>query len=136
GGTCVLAPTGHLEPSSLEALLTHTRATAMWLTAGLFTVVAEEHPHALTSLRQVWAGGDVLSPAAVRRVHEHCPHLQIVNGYGPTETTTFAATHHTQPGHSGPIPIGTPLANTRAHVLDAHLRLVPPGVPGELYLSG
>ncbi|MFE3149783.1 amino acid adenylation domain-containing protein [Streptomyces sp. NPDC059218] len=138
GGTVVVAPRGHLAPTDYRRLLTEHRVTALWMTAGLFRVMAEEAPGAFAGVREVWAGGDVVPPEAVRRVMDNCPDVTVVNGYGPTETTTFASTHriHRPLDYAGAIPIGEPLDNHRLYVLDAGLRLVPPGAPGELYIAG
>ncbi|WP_371774348.1 amino acid adenylation domain-containing protein [Streptomyces sp. NBC_01438] len=138
GGTLVVAPAGHLDAAAYERLISEHGITALWLTAGLFRVMAEEVPEAFAGVREVWAGGDVVPPEAVRRVMEHCPELTVVNGYGPTETTTFATTHriHRPLDYAGAIPIGEPLDNHRLYVLDEGLRLVAPGTPGELYIAG
>ncbi|WP_327335741.1 amino acid adenylation domain-containing protein [Streptomyces sp. NBC_01324] len=138
GGTLVVAPAGHLDAAAYEGLISEHGISALWLTAGLFRVMAEEVPEAFAGVREVWAGGDVVPPEAVRRVMEHCPELTVVNGYGPTETTTFATTHriHRPLDYAGAIPIGEPLDNHRVYVLDEALRLVAPGTPGELYIAG
>ncbi|WP_240506262.1 non-ribosomal peptide synthetase [Thermoactinospora rubra] len=137
GGTVVVAPPGPLEPGSLARVLKEGGVTALWLTAELFRAVAELAPDALAGLEEVWAGGDVLSPEAVRRVR--ALGVTVVNGYGPTETTTFATCHRMAGGDAvpdGPIPIGRPLDGMRAYVLDARLRPVPVDAVGELYLAG
>ncbi|WP_369260978.1 amino acid adenylation domain-containing protein [Streptomyces sp. R35] len=138
GGTLVVAPAGHLDTAAYQQLLTEHRITSLWMTAGLFRLIAEEAPAAFTGVREVWAGGDVVPPEAVRRVMDHNPQITVVNGYGPTETTTFAATHHIRRPYDypGTIPIGEPLDNHRLYVLDEHLGLVAPGTPGELYVAG
>ncbi|MEV6815449.1 amino acid adenylation domain-containing protein, partial [Micromonospora sp. NPDC051296] len=138
GNQVVLAPPGELTVPVLERELAERSVTAVWLTAGLFQVVAEEAPAALAGVREVWAGGDVLSAAAVRRVAEHCPDTVVVDGYGPTETTTFALSHRVPAGGpvSASIPIGRPLDNMRAYVLDGGLLPVPKSAVGELYLAG
>ncbi|MFF2147942.1 alpha/beta fold hydrolase, partial [Kitasatospora sp. NPDC058190] len=112
--------------------------TGLWLTAGLFRLVAEERPGLLAGVREVWTGGDVVSPAAVARVLAACPGIEVVNGYGPTEATTLATCHavRTLDEHAATVPIGGPMANMRTYVLDAHLRPVPTGMVGELYLAG
>ncbi|MFD8376282.1 amino acid adenylation domain-containing protein [Streptomyces sp. NPDC059688] len=138
GGTLVVAPPGLLDTAALTRVLTEEAITGLWLTVGLFRLVAEEDPAAFAGLREVWTGGDVVPPEAVRRVMDVCPGLQVVNGYGPTETTTFATSHllHRPFDYPGALPIGRPLDNTRLYVLDEHLELVAPGVPGELYIAG
>ncbi|RNF77729.1 non-ribosomal peptide synthetase [Streptomyces botrytidirepellens] len=138
GGRVVVAPPGRLDTAVLAALVAEHEVTALWLTAGLFSVVAEEYPACLTGVREVWTGGDVVQPAAIERVMRACPGLTVVDGYGPTETTTFATCH---PMRSlgdvrDPVPIGAPMDGMHVHVLDAALRPVLPGVPGELYIGG
>ncbi|MFH9352447.1 amino acid adenylation domain-containing protein [Kitasatospora sp. NPDC017646] len=138
GGRLVIAPAGRLGVAELATTISRGGVTAAWMTVGLFNVLAAEAPQTFAGLREVWTGGDIASPAAMRRVLESCPGLKLVNVYGPTETTTFA-THHSMADPAevpGVVPIGRPLANTRAYVLDAGLRPVPVGVPGELYLAG
>ncbi|MFG3041233.1 amino acid adenylation domain-containing protein [Streptomyces sp. NPDC048330] len=138
GGTVSVAPPGVLDTAALATVLKEESITGLWLTAGLFRLVAEEDPGAFAGLGEVWTGGDVVPPEAVRRVMDACPDLTVVNGYGPTETTTFATSHplHRPFDYDGALPIGRPLDNTRLYVLDDHLGLVAPGVPGELYIAG
>ncbi|GGO52699.1 hypothetical protein GCM10012287_37580 [Streptomyces daqingensis] len=146
GGEVVVAPAGELDVETLERLVAEEDVTSLWLTAGLFQLVAEERPAALRPLEEVWTGGDVVSPRAVRAVHRHCPGTRVVNGYGPTETTTFATRHAVtegdvresggQAGEGGGVPIGRPLDGMRAYVLDDALQPVPAGVTGELYIAG
>ncbi|MGW7363009.1 non-ribosomal peptide synthetase [Streptomyces sp. NPDC054841] len=131
GGTVVVAPPGPLAPEVLGRLLAAEDVSALWLTAELLRTVADLAPGVLGGLREVWAGGDVVSPEAVRRVREHCPGTRVVNGYGPTETTVFATA-----GTDDAVAIGRPLDGTRAYVLDSLLRPVPDGTAGELYLAG
>ncbi|MEU2452099.1 amino acid adenylation domain-containing protein [Streptomyces sp. NPDC012765] len=138
GGTAVIAPVGKLDAAALAAVIAEQRVTALWLTAGLFKVIADENPECFAGVREVWTGGDVVSPASVTRALRACPGLEVVDGYGPTETTTFATTHPMpDPERVGePIPIGRPMDNMRVYVLDAALRPVLPGVAGELYIAG
>ncbi|MER5965976.1 amino acid adenylation domain-containing protein [Streptomyces sp. NPDC002057] len=142
GGEVVVAPPGDLDLRTLRRLITETRPTSLWLTAGLFQLVAEEDPACLSGLDVVWTGGDVVSPRAVRAVRRHCPDTAIVNGYGPAEMTTCATWHQVTDadladgaGRRG-IPVGRPLDGGRSYVLDAGLQPVPVGVTGELYLAG
>lgn len=138
GGRVVLAPPAELDGPALERLVAAHGVTAVWLTAGLFRLLAEESPGSFAGLREVWAGGDVVPAQAVRRVMAACPGLVVVDGYGPTETTVFAARHRMRPGDEipGTVPVGRPLDGMCAYVLDSALRPVPTGVPGELHLSG
>ncbi|MFD8721811.1 amino acid adenylation domain-containing protein [Streptomyces sp. NPDC059629] len=138
GGRIVVAPPGTPTPAVLRRLIREERLTALWLTAGLFAVLADEDPACLSGLREVWTGGEAVSPQAVGRVLEHCPDLVVANGYGPTETTTFAVRHRLGAPYTpgAQVPIGRPMDNMRAYVLDDALQPVPPGACGELYLAG
>ncbi|MFD4398675.1 amino acid adenylation domain-containing protein [Kitasatospora sp. NPDC058478] len=138
GGRVVVAPAGRLGVAELATAIGRGRVGAAWMTVGLFNVLAAEAPETFAGLREVWTGGDIVSPAAIRRVLEHCPGLRVVNGYGPTETTTFATRHPMATAAEVPaaVPIGRPLPNTRVYALDAGLRPVPVGVAGELYVAG
>jgi aspartate racemase len=112
--------------------------TTTFLTASLFNQVVDAHVDKLRSVRQLLAGGDVLSPRHVQRCLDALPSCRVINGYGPTENTTFTCTFAMQHGDrlAGSVPIGTPIANTRVYVLDPHMQPVPVGVPGELYAGG
>jgi amino acid adenylation domain-containing protein len=138
GGRVAIFPPGAASGAELGAFLLAERVTTAWLTAGLFHLMADERLADLGALRQLLAGGDVLSPAHVRRVAEAHPRLRIINGYGPTENTTFTTCHTVAPAELGraAVLIGTPIANTRVWVLDAAMRPVPVGVAGELYTGG
>ncbi|WP_251094779.1 amino acid adenylation domain-containing protein [Streptomyces sp. Caat 7-52] len=135
GGTVVVAPPGPVTPDVLRGVIPRRGITALLLTPELLRTVAEIAPESAAGLTEIWAGGDVLAPATVARLREHCPGITVVNGYGPTEATVFA-TAHTTGGGPGPVPVGRPLDNTRAYVLDGLLRPVPEGGTGELYLAG
>jgi acyl carrier protein len=100
--------------------------------------VVDTNPAALGGLAQLLAGGDVLSVPHVRRVLQAHPGLRLVNGYGPTENTTFSCCHRirAEDAERASIPIGQPIAGSTAYVLDAHLHPVPTDVPGELFVGG
>ncbi|WP_103352222.1 non-ribosomal peptide synthetase [Amycolatopsis sp. CA-128772] len=137
GGTTVLPDGPDLSVESLRRAVSAHDVTSAWLTAGLFRLLAQDAPDCLRGLREVWTGGDVVPPAVVRAVQAACPGLVVVDGYGPTETTTFATSFRmTGEAVPEPVPIGRPLDGMRAYVLDADLRPLPAGAPGELCLAG
>ncbi|MET7612942.1 amino acid adenylation domain-containing protein, partial [Streptomyces seoulensis] len=141
GSTCPVPAALNHDPAGLlgrmrELGVTIAQFVPSHLSLVLTETAAEEAP---TTVRAVLCGGEPLPRALARRVRDTWraePH----NLYGPTETTIDAtAHHHTDPGTDtaeGSVPLGRPVDNTRAHVLDARLQPVPPGVTGELYIAG
>jgi amino acid adenylation domain-containing protein len=138
GGRLALYPPEPPALESLGAFMGRHGVTTAWLTAGLFHQMADDGLSGLRGLRQLLAGGDVLSVPHVRRVMEAYPELRLVNGYGPTENTTFSCCHPVAPGdlERASVPIGRPIAGSTAYVLDEHLRPVPVDVPGQLHVGG
>ncbi|MCP3140924.1 non-ribosomal peptide synthase/polyketide synthase [Pyxidicoccus xibeiensis] len=130
GGCLVMAPLEKLMPGEpLHAFLKEHRLTVVSLTPGALAATPSE---GLEDLRTVISGGEAVSADVVSR---WAPGRTFLNTYGPTEATVIATLTECVPSTGEP-PIGRPFANTRAYVLDARLRPVPVGTPGELYLSG
>jgi len=138
GATLAVAPSGPLSISELGGFVQEHGVTTMWLTAGLFHQVAQSDLAAFRSVCELLAGGDRVLPAAAGRVLSALPDCRLVNGYGPTEATTFACTHTItcEDAAKHTVPIGRPIANTHVYVLDRSLCLCPSGIPGELYIGG
>jgi aspartate racemase len=138
GSTLVLMPGNKPSPEEIGAAIKNYGVTTMWLTAALFHLMVMDHLPLLSPLKQLLAGGDVLSVSHVRKVLEAMPHLRLVNGYGPTENTTFTCCHTITLASldGGSVPIGRPIANTRIYILDDQGSPVPVGVPGNLYAAG
>ncbi|EYF00459.1 Long-chain-fatty-acid--CoA ligase [Chondromyces apiculatus DSM 436] len=138
GGQVVVAPAGELSTHTFKQVIAEAKVTSMFLTTALFNLLAEEDPRSFHTVREVWTGGEAVSPMSMQRVLDACPDTVIAHVYGPTETTTFATFHAMRPPHriQGTVPIGKPMANMRAYVLDEGLQPVPQGVTGELYLAG
>ncbi|MFE2972162.1 amino acid adenylation domain-containing protein, partial [Streptomyces sp. NPDC059340] len=138
GGRIVVAPPGDLDSAALAELVARERLSALFMTTALFNLLVEQDPHCFTGLTQVWTGGERVDPKAVRGAVRACPGTAFVHVYGPTETTVYATCHPLGAAEDadGELPIGRPMNNTRAYVLDDALRPVPPGRPGELYLAG
>lgn len=138
GGCLAVMPP---QTPSLEELgeeLRRNSVTTLWLTAGLFHLMVDERLEDLRGLRQLLAGGDVLSPSHVRRAVEALPNCKIINGYGPTENTTFTCCHTIDREFAGdsPVPLGRPIGNTTVHILDEAMAPAPIGIPGELFIGG
>ncbi|WP_405431291.1 amino acid adenylation domain-containing protein [Micromonospora sp. NBC_00617] len=120
----------------LDELLRRHGVTVLCLPTGLFNTMMDVRPQALAGIREVVVGGEVLPPLQVRKAMEHG--VLVSNGYGPTESTTFATVHPRipLPALTDVIPIGKPINHTYVHVVDENLDPVPFGVPGELLLGG
>jgi len=139
GGRLVILPTEVvLSPEAFAAAIVKHQVTAMFLTASLFNMMAARCPQAFRGMRHLMAGGDAVDPRWARHVLETAPVERIINGYGPTECTTFSVTHDIRDVPEGAklVPIGRPLSNSQAYVLDWNMQPAPVGVPGELYLGG
>jgi amino acid adenylation domain-containing protein len=139
GGRCVLFPGRVPVTAELGSLLRREQVSTVWLTASLFNSVVDEDPEALSGVSQLLIGGEALSPSHVARAFKALPSTRIINGYGPSENTTFTCCYSiprfTQEIPEA-IPIGKPIANTQVYLLDSHRNLVPVGVNGELYIGG
>ncbi|HVR06846.1 MAG TPA: amino acid adenylation domain-containing protein, partial [Thermoanaerobaculia bacterium] len=140
GGRLVLAPPSPTLDQLAEVLARH-QVSVLWLTAGLFHQMVDERPQALLAVRQLLAGGEALSPAHVNRLLERFAEGRgqaLVNGYGPTEGTTFSCCRRMAAGSAvdDAVPIGRPIANSRAYVLDREGLPAGVGVEGELHVAG
>lgn len=140
GGVVVLYPGGSIpDLALLERVIKRCRVSALWLTASLFNTVVDEAPTALETVDEILTGGEALSVAHVRRAQAHWPTATIVNGYGPTENTTFTACLRIPrplPEAWSSIPIGMAVANTEIVVVDAALTPVALGELGQLVTGG
>ena len=140
GGRCVLAPdAGTPDLRRLQEVIARHGVTTLWLTASLFNTVIDHAPDMLATVDEVLAGGEALSVSHVRRAQSLLPRVQLINGYGPTESTTFACCYRIPrpvPETWRSIPIGSAIAHSSAHILDGELRDVVPGHQGELCIGG
>ncbi|MDH1142723.1 amino acid adenylation domain-containing protein, partial [Pseudomonas mosselii] len=127
-----------VEPAQFASALRQGGASVMFVTTALFNQYVQLIPEALAGLRVLLCGGERGEPASFRALLARAPSLRLVHCYGPTETTTFATACTVRAVADGAehVPIGGPIGNTTAYVLDAHGRLLPEGVTGELYLGG
>lgn len=138
GGKLAIMPPA---PPTLEDIgyaISEHGVTTLWLTAGLFNAMVDERVEDLRSLRQLLTGGDVLSVSHVRKAIDALPNTRLINGYGPTESTTFTCCHTIEAGEAleRSVPIGKPINNTTVYILDPNLNAVPIGAVGELCIGG
>ncbi len=138
GARVVLAPPGVVQAEELGDLLRANEISILWLTAALFHRQIDVDVTAFKGLHTVLSGGDVLSVPHVRQLREAVPELQVVNGYGPTETTTFATCHRIGADEDlgGTVPIGVQLQNVEVVIVGAEGKPVEPGTAGELWIGG
>jgi len=109
----------HFVPSMLSLFLDHVQMSGVQL----------------PSLEQVICSGEALTPALNKQFYQTLGHARLINLYGPTECTVDVLYYNCCPDDDE-IPIGRPVWNTGAHVLDDHGLLLPPGEPGELCITG
>ncbi|KPA87224.1 amino acid adenylation enzyme/thioester reductase family protein, partial [Pseudomonas asplenii] len=125
-----------LSLEDFRALLLAQSVSVLWMTAGLFHQYAAGLMGAFAQLRYLIVGGDVLDPSVIARVLAEGAPGHLLNGYGPTEATTFSTTHEITSVGNGAIPIGRPIGNSQVYILDALRQPVSVGVAGELYIGG
>ncbi|HEY3581938.1 MAG TPA: amino acid adenylation domain-containing protein, partial [Pyrinomonadaceae bacterium] len=127
-----------LDTEALAAALQSRRISALFLTTALFNQLVQTDPAVFADLRAVLFGGEAVDPRSVRAVLHSRPPERLLHVYGPTEVTTFSTWERVTDvaADATTVPIGKPIANTEAYVLDESLRLTPVGVNGELYLGG
>jgi aspartate racemase len=139
GAKLCVAPAGRMSLSDLEALVEQQKITIAWLTASLFQSMVEENITFFKTIKTVLAGGDILPADAVKKLSQRYEKIQIINGYGPTENTTFTCCcriDRKKLQSYQKIPIGIPISNTTSYILDHTFKPVPVGVYGELYTGG
>lgn len=127
-----------LDPGLFADVLTQNRVTLLWMSVGLFNQYVAPLAHVFARLRYLIVGGDRLEAEGVRRLLLKGPPQNLLNGYGPTECTTFSTTYQINAieDDARSVPIGRPIANTQAYILDRNLQPVPIGVTGEIYIGG
>ncbi|CRK56747.1 Non-ribosomal peptide synthetase [Alloactinosynnema sp. L-07] len=136
GGTLVVYQPGPLSLSELGDSLQREKVTTLWLTTGLFHRMVDGQLDGIGGLRQLLAGGDVLSPTHINSVRRTHPDIRLVNGYGPTENTCFTTCHTVTDLVEDTVPIGRAITDTLVYILDEDLVPVPDGEWGDLYTAG
>ncbi|HLG64403.1 MAG TPA: amino acid adenylation domain-containing protein [Ktedonosporobacter sp.] len=138
GARLVVFPSYTSSLNELQRAIEQYCITVLWITSGLFSQMVEYHLESLQTVKYVITGGDIVSVPHAKKILAQRGGCTLVNGYGPTENTTFTScyfmTQEEQVGNS--VSIGSPVANTQVYILDAYMQPVPIGVPGELYTGG
>ncbi|KAF7556526.1 hypothetical protein G7Z17_g1316 [Cylindrodendrum hubeiense] len=138
GGTLICIDTiDVLEYSILPQIFIREQVRAIFITPALLKQYLLECPTAISVLNTLYIGGDRLDPQDVFEARKLFSG-KIINGYGPTENTSFSTLYELPDGErcTNGVPIGRALHNSGAHVMDSHQRLVPLGVIGELVVTG
>ncbi|CAH8769907.1 non-ribosomal peptide synthetase/type I polyketide synthase [Paenibacillus dendritiformis] len=125
-----------LDNTRLDAFLRSRNISVAILTPALFNQLAQQRPQMFAGLLHLIVAGDVLSPKHIEAVRQACPGLTMWNGYGPTENTVFSTCFRIEREFADHIPIGPPISNSTAYIVDRHDNLLPIGVPGELVVGG
>lgn len=143
GAKLVIYPEPKISLAQLGRVLQEDAITTLWLTSALFSQMVEQQLDSFRGVKTLLAGGEALS---INHVRKYLAFLRdnaltdhkLVNGYGPTENTTFTCCH-VMDGDSvldNTVPIGRPISNSFVFILDESRNLVPPGITGELYIGG
>ncbi|MBP5974300.1 amino acid adenylation domain-containing protein [Brasilonema sp. CT11] len=127
-----------LSPHHFAACIREQGISVLFLTTALFNQLAGVVPQAFKDLRYLLIGGDALDPKSVKTVLRNGPPQRLINGYGPTESTTFSCWYLVEEVAEGAtnLPIGRPISNTQIYILNSKLQPVPIGTTGELYIGG
>jgi len=138
GSSLIVCPEGNLSLEELDQIINNSKITVLWLTSGLFSAIVENNIKLLRNIKYLLAGGDVLNINHIEKILKEFQNISMINGYGPTEGTTFTTLYFMNKNTiiNGSIPIGKPIDNTKTYVLDKEQKLLAVGVPGELYISG
>jgi len=136
GGLFLVERAVILDAFRLEKALLQNCINTLFLSSPLFHQLSRQKEDMFPGLKYLFVGGDVLNPRCAARVRSKNPRLQIVNGYGPTENTTFSTTFCLHGDHGENIPIGKPVTNSTCYIVDGNLNPQPVGVPGELIVGG
>ncbi|AJC65785.1 MULTISPECIES: non-ribosomal peptide synthetase [Dickeya] len=139
GGVIVIYPYDGVDIPRLSQLIEQYEIESLFLTTSLFNLLVDEQPQALRGVKQLITGGEAMSVSHAARIQALYPQLELINGYGPTENTTFTTCYRYRADvqhHLQSVPIGRPNAGNEVQILDRFMQPVPVGTPGELYIGG
>ncbi len=135
---CIWEKDDILESRRLRDAIERDGVTTLFMTTALFNVHTATDNTALSRLKHLLFGGEQVDPNAVRRLLARAKPSHLLHVYGPTENVTFSTWYEVEhvDESATTVPIGQPISNTQAYVLDESLEPVPVGVVGELYVGG
>ena len=137
GGKLVLTKQSNiLDLDHLEQIIFQHNVNSLWMTASWFNHVVENKLSLFKNIKQLLVGGDVVSPGHVSKLLNAFPGINISNGYGPTENTTFSAVYPISNQDYQTVPIGKAIPNSTAYILNDKLSLSPKGAVGKLFVGG
>ena len=137
GGTTVFIPMDQLlNFTQLKQVIAQYGINHLVLPTALLQQLVDIDISIFANIKAVMAGGDVMPLPQINRLVQKYPDLEIINGYGPTETCVYATTQTVKGVQQEAIPIGSPISNTKAYILDAGRSLQPIGIVGEIYIGG
>jgi len=138
GGRLIVMPPRASSLDELGRVLRENRVTTLFLTTAFFNLMVDQRLEDLIPVRQLFTGGEFVSPRHFRLVHEYLPNCALYHVYGPTENTTFSTFYPVPRDHASfvSIPIGRPISNARVYILDPTLNFAPVGESGEIYTAG
>jgi amino acid adenylation domain-containing protein/non-ribosomal peptide synthase protein (TIGR01720 family) len=138
GARLVIMPGATPSPAEIGAILKNHQVTTAWFTAGLFHLMVQDRIEDLSRVKRILAGGDVVSVEDAQALSIHAPGCTLINGYGPTESTTFTTTYECRDRARGRavLPIGRPISNTFVYILSDDMNAAPTAIAGEIYIGG
>lgn len=143
GGRTVIFPAEKaINPRAIPALMAGHGITITYFVPSIFYLLVRHlrlHPEeraSFATLRRIMIGGEAMASDPVYEFKAMLPHVAITNSYGPSETSIGTIIHEVPDSYTNPVPIGRPISNVRAVILDSRLNLVPAGLAGELCLGG
>jgi iturin family lipopeptide synthetase C len=122
--------------SVLKSAMLDKEITTMWFTSSWFNQLADMDLEIFSKLKHLLVGGEKLSPKHINKVRKAYPELTVINGYGPTENTTFSICYPIDEEYTSSIPLGKPVANSKVYILDQDLKPVSVGIKGGIFLGG
>ena len=133
---CIVDDDVMKDPARIRNAIKNFNASCFFTTTALFNQLVDFDVSMFTSLEYLMIGGEALSPSHTERARQNHPQLTIINGYGPTENTAVSTAYIVREKHKTAVPIGKPIANSTAYILDESGNLMPPGAYGEICLGG